>query len=667
MAGIFVNSSMLEGINLVIGKFAEWIAIPVSETLEAERISLNKLYLQILDTNTGTDDRIKLIRELQSTYPGFLSNIDAEKVSNQDLAKAVKAVNDQLINKIIIQEKDEEIAKLNITNARVREKLMKDEDKLREEIYKISQKYNLSLKEGLTLEEMALDILQRSKPLDEQRIGRHGELQGKTAELVKTLNEYRTSRLAVNNIDEKTNVLIDKRNQLMERLGLNMEESIEPDRNPIADRSEEPEIPGVPIDDKKTQEKLDQLQKQYEAYLQKIQGLRRQYELSGMEDQDREIAIVQDKYQELEAQLGVHLANKTIQEAEFVEQAKELADLRAQEISAINLKYTEKEVEERRKAETTIRDATLEEKELARIRIEEHYDRLREMAQQYGMDTLSIEEARLRDLRKLEQQNAQAQIEDQRRIAEAKVMIAQAMGDSIGAVINLVGAKSGELTGFQKLLVGAQIAMDTAAALGRIVPLAADAAKGTGPAAPFVFAGYLASMGATVLTAIAKAKSALSDAQAPEWNSTEKEQKSPRQTRTPVSSYYYGGDTGAGNMGFGDQYGKFAGFVHQDEFVVPSFIRSHPYVANVLPVIEDIRQEKIRGFYRGGETTRPQPTAAPSKDSNLGGLMQELIRLQKSQLEILSKMPTKLKAYLIYSELEEIREEMDDLERKYKR
>src|SRR5690606_17568189 len=217
-------------------------------------------------------------------------------------------------------------------------------------------------------------------------------------------------------------------------------------------------------------------------------------------------------------------------------------------------------------------------------------------------------------------------------IAQAKEEIQRNLSATIGHAIDFIGNKSGELTAFQKILTLGQIAIDTASALSKIVPLAAEAAAGTGPAAPFVFGGYIASMAATVFGAIAKAKNALSGANTPKWSGSSGDGGgSPRdrnrpETPAPVASYYKGGDTSDTGLGFGDRYGEYAGYVHKDEYVVPSVIRSHPYVADVLPAIEAIRKEKIRGFYKGGETSRPsKPSIVPSAGSD-----PEMIALLKS-------------------------------------
>ncbi len=55
-------------------------------------------------------------------------------------------------------------------------------------------------------------------------------------------------------------------------------------------------------------------------------------------------------------------------------------------------------------------------------------------------------------------------------------------------------------------------------------------------------------------------------------------------------SFFYGGATGSTGLGFGDKYGEFAGYVHKDEYTIPSIVRQEPIVAHVLePLIEETR------------------------------------------------------------------------------
>ena len=62
------------------------------------------------DLKIAQDERLGIIQSLQKQYPKFLSNLDAEKVSTEDLNKALEGVNENLEQKIILQRKGEDIA-----------------------------------------------------------------------------------------------------------------------------------------------------------------------------------------------------------------------------------------------------------------------------------------------------------------------------------------------------------------------------------------------------------------------------------------------------------------------------------------------------------------------------------------------------------------------------
>ena len=92
---------------------------------ESRLIDLDKV---INDTTTSEEDlkkaqedRKTIIEELQKKYPDYLDNIDSEKTSTEDLQKALSKVNEELVNRIIIQQQQEEIeeAAEDLAEARV--------------------------------------------------------------------------------------------------------------------------------------------------------------------------------------------------------------------------------------------------------------------------------------------------------------------------------------------------------------------------------------------------------------------------------------------------------------------------------------------------------------------------------------------------------------------
>ena len=52
------------------------------------------------DLKKAEDERKTIIEELQKQYPDYLANIDSEKVSTEELSKAINKVNEELVNRI---------------------------------------------------------------------------------------------------------------------------------------------------------------------------------------------------------------------------------------------------------------------------------------------------------------------------------------------------------------------------------------------------------------------------------------------------------------------------------------------------------------------------------------------------------------------------------------
>jgi VIT1/CCC1 family predicted Fe2+/Mn2+ transporter len=82
---------------------------PASQ-IEKERDELNLLAVQLLNTSTSEKRRIQLVNEINSKYPNFLKNLDAEKTSTEEIKKALVEVNKQYKDKIIQSTLDSEKA-----------------------------------------------------------------------------------------------------------------------------------------------------------------------------------------------------------------------------------------------------------------------------------------------------------------------------------------------------------------------------------------------------------------------------------------------------------------------------------------------------------------------------------------------------------------------------
>src|SRR5690606_37351584 len=75
-----------------------------------------------------------------------------------------------------------------------------------------------------------------------------------------------------------------------------------------------------------------------------------------------------------------------------------------------------------------------------------------------------------------------------------------------------------------------------------------------------------------------------------------------------IQGFKFGGYTGSRNTGVYDSNGDaVTGVVHQDEYVIPRFVRQDPEVPQVIDYLEEKRQEKLTGI----------PASSPSTNSTM--------------------------------------------------
>ena len=101
-----------------------------------------RVQAELGNVNTTQEERTTLILELQKKYPEYLKNIDAETASNEDLNKAIQEINKSLINKILIQEKEEEIQEQAEETADELNNVLEKEANLLEYTAKLRKKYS---------------------------------------------------------------------------------------------------------------------------------------------------------------------------------------------------------------------------------------------------------------------------------------------------------------------------------------------------------------------------------------------------------------------------------------------------------------------------------------------------------------------------------------------
>lgn len=176
----------------------------------------------------------------------------------------------------------------------------------------------------------------------------------------------------------------------------------------------------------------------------------------------------------------------------------------------------------------------------------------------------------------------------------------QQLQGTLGGLNSIAGA-IGEMFGQSKELAIVQAGINGALAVTSIL---AQYPKFDGGFA--MWAGILAA-GITTVAQISKITSA-------------KPPKAPK--------FFYGGSTGT-NAALGyDQYGPVTGYVHKNEYVIPEVMTQDPRFANTIGWLEANRQNKMRGFVDGGETTPgvvPQNANVNSETAQMNGLLSALL------------------------------------------
>lgn len=204
----------------------------------------------------------------------------------------------------------------------------------------------------------------------------------------------------------------------------------------------------------------------------------------------------------------------------------------------------------------------------------------------------------------------------------------QQLQGTLGGLNSIAGA-IGEMFGQSKELAIVQAGINGALAVTSIL---AQYPKFDGGFA--MWAGILAA-GITTVAQISKITSA-------------KPPKAPK--------FFYGGSTGT-NAALGyDQYGPVTGYVHKNEYVIPEVMTQDPRFANTIGWLEANRQNKMRGFVDGGETTPgvvPQNANVNSETAQMNGLLSALLNRLENPIS-----PNLIIGYKDVEKLEDMKNEI---------
>ena len=107
--------NVVQGFTSLVDLVSRFVAVPVSEQLEAERIELNNLVTALELNNDNEEVRSRLISEISAKYPEFLKQVNIETASNEELQVALQKVNNQYLARITLQKLAEDVEEKALT------------------------------------------------------------------------------------------------------------------------------------------------------------------------------------------------------------------------------------------------------------------------------------------------------------------------------------------------------------------------------------------------------------------------------------------------------------------------------------------------------------------------------------------------------------------------
>ncbi len=431
-----------------LGK-ATGLITSMTEKLQAERTELVLTEMKLKDVNLKQEDRVKLIQELQNKYPQYLGNLDAETVKNDELFRAIQKTNKELVNRIIISKRQEEIDKQSEEIAKKLERRLELEDQLATRIAKLVQENSkLKIPEG-DLQTQATSILAQLEAAGQKNYSLFSDYM----RITRALRDYQDVLALENAETEKGNKLIQARAELLKRLGIEEEKSSPSEQvvAPVAATGQ------IAFDFSKDEKKEKKKKEPFKFDLSKLGEYKQQIEqfyndVSLLYATDREIAINEAtrKYDSLldknwHLQQELLAAIWTGDKKERAAAQKQLAALmrdeeaiyaqRAEAAGRAEAEINRKRAEARLDAEKQIKAALLTPQQAEIAQALEHYNLLIELAKQYGIDYTKLVEAREKAVKEITEKH---QKETEKAQQERNQRIVDTVGRYTTEAINII-------------------------------------------------------------------------------------------------------------------------------------------------------------------------------------------------------------------------------------
>lgn len=220
-----MNQSMgpfLSNLGEMVGFFADLVAIPMSKKYEDEAAAVAGLTVELTSAGTTLERRRDIINYLNSKYPGYLDNIDAEKSSMSDLTNATRKLNEQMVNRVIVQRHQEKIDEQNEKVADRAQELAEKKIELSKEIAKREREFNIVAKEGATIQERANAVVKEGEERYKKRFGVAGGLRSEGAAAKKLAEDLGFAERKLAKAQDESNNIFKQRDEILKQLNISL-------------------------------------------------------------------------------------------------------------------------------------------------------------------------------------------------------------------------------------------------------------------------------------------------------------------------------------------------------------------------------------------------------------------------------------------------------------
>lgn len=379
---------------------AKELSAEKTESIQAEKSALNALVGAIIDTNDNEQLRNDLIEQLQKQYPGFLANIEKEKITNELLQGALMNANQEYERRINLMAEEakaqayqETLVDLNKTLIQQEQELAtatkdRKKNKIREQIAE-TQEAIKAIQEGY--QEAVKSVEQAKKSLND-----FTSVDGMENRMDALLKDIAAKQQAANNARTKQQkeYYLKQAQQLQQQYGalsLQYTAAVKEAEAVATEEKKEAQQQQAKLSDEAYKEQLKDLQDSYakrkavviqqEAAMQITaeDSKRKQLEIA-KEQADAELAFARAhgkatgdlQVKAAQAQMALNKDNYSRMEKDLQQWLDD--SLRADKQALLNREMTQEEYDAHTRELQT-----------------QHLDKLKALMEQYGMDTAGIE------------------------------------------------------------------------------------------------------------------------------------------------------------------------------------------------------------------------------------------------------------------------------------